>query len=111
MIRQITVTPAEDTADFRIRFCSESFSLPGISWPMEELDDVHFHHCLHQLGCSPKQIAVIVRLIDHPPTEHASVSREGVVDLFPCEEDFRAYEFETDVLEEELPFGDDSFPR
>ncbi len=114
MIYQMMISPASEEAPaFRIRFCSESFSLPGLSWPMELLNSVHFHHHFHQRGCSLKQREVIVEWIENPLTELCSVSREGEVHLLPSEEDVPADEQdeEADVWEEELPFGDDSFPR
>jgi len=81
MIYQMTVTPAEEAPAFRIRFCSESFSLPGFSWPMELLNGAHFHHHLQQRGCSLKQREVIVQWMDNPLTEMCSVSREGEIHL------------------------------
>ncbi len=86
-MNQIVVTPAaEDAFGFSVKFCSEWLSVPGRSWPIEERKDVSFYHHLHQMGCSRKQIAVIVSLMENPLVDVCSVSCNGVVDLFPCEE-------------------------
>jgi len=79
---------------------------------MELLNSDHFHHHLHRMGCSLKQREVIVQWIENPLTELCSLSHDAKVHLLPSEEDVRVYEQdEADVVEEELPFGDDSFPR
>lgn len=98
--KEIEVIPADNNSlGFKLKFSSESISIHNMSWPMEELDDCYFHHCLHQMGCSPKQIAVIIRLIKNPSVEVCLVNNKGMVDLYPHEdEDFGDYEFleETD---------------
>jgi hypothetical protein len=93
----VHITPFEDFPPFSITYDSEHIQLPDTVCPMDRPWKRRFTTELYGLGCSSKQAAVLVTLIQHPLLPTCDVTESGEIDLFPDNEDPReAYEDEED---------------